>query len=102
MTVVARAVVNFMNSGPAMPGALVYLALAAIPVTLLHELGHAVVARRLLGGEVSVTVGTAGRLAELQLGHIRVSINALSHPGRRGGVATFDASRARARDIVWI
>jgi membrane-associated protease RseP (regulator of RpoE activity) len=33
------------------------------PVVLLHELGHAIAARRLLGGEVTMSVGTAGTLA---------------------------------------
>ena len=44
----AAAVVSFMDAGPGFPQMLLYIALAAIPVTLLHELGHALAAQRLL------------------------------------------------------
>jgi membrane-associated protease RseP (regulator of RpoE activity) len=93
---------SFMNSGPGFPVSLLYLAVAGIPVVLLHELGHAIAARRLLGGEVKVSVGTAGELAELRLGQLAVTINALSHPGSPSGMAEFEASRATARDILLI
>ena len=98
----AQAIVNFMNSAPAFPQAIVFIALGAIPVTLLHELGHALAARRLLGTPVAVAVGSVGKLAELELGRIIVSLNALGSPGRVDGSATFDASRARAFDILLI
>ena len=82
----AAAVVTFMDAGPGFPQMLLYIALAAIPVTLLHELGHALAARRLLGTPVSVAVGSVGPLAQLELGKISVSLNALGSP---------PASRAR-------
>ena len=56
------------------------------PVTLLHELGHALAARRLLGTPVSVTVGSVGRLADFELGQISVSLSALDVPTRVGGL----------------
>jgi Zn-dependent protease len=99
---IAGAVVGFMDAGPGLPVSLLYLAFAAIPVTLLHELGHAVAARRLLGGDVQVAVGSVGKIAGVRLGQVALAVNALSHPGRAGGSAEFDASRATARDILLI
>jgi hypothetical protein len=98
----AAAVVAFMDAGPGFPQMLLYIILAAIPVTLLHELGHALAARQLLGTPVSVAVGSVGPLAQLELGKISVSLNALGSPARVAGSATFDASRARAFDILLI
>jgi membrane-associated protease RseP (regulator of RpoE activity) len=98
----AAAFQSFMNSSPGLPLLLIYLAVAGLPVVLLHELGHAIAARRLLGGEVNVSVGTAGTLAELRLGEVALTIKALSHPGSASGMAEFEASRATARDVVLI
>ena len=99
---VAEAIYNFMESSPGLLGTPVCVVVAGLPVMLLHELGHALAARILLGGEVQVTVGSAGKLAELQLGQIAVSLNALAYPGRAQGSAEFDASRAGARDVLLI
>ena len=93
---------EFMNLAPPLVLALIYLAIVALPLTFLHEWGHAVAARRLLGGTVHISVGNAGRVAEIRLGQITTSINALSSPTGLGGYATFDASRATARDVVLI
>jgi len=69
---------------------------------MFHELGHAVAARRRLGGAARVSIGNAGKLETIRLGEITVSLNALGHPGRRAGFAAFEASRATARDVVLI
>ncbi len=98
----ADAIVRFMDSGPGLVASLIFLMITAIPVTLLHELGHAIAARRLLDVNVQVSVGSAGKLAEMRLGQIALSINALSHPARVAGVAEFDGSRATARDVLLI
>lgn len=98
----AAAVMSFMDASPPFPLMLLYLALGAIPVTVVHELGHALAARRLLGTPVHITVGSVGKLAELELGQISVSLNALTSPARVSGSAIFDASRARALDILLI
>jgi len=99
---IADAIVRFMDSGPGLPIDLLYIVIASVPVTLLHELGHAAAARYLLGGEVRVTVGNVGKLAELTLGQIKVAINAFDHPARVAGTAEFDASRATARSVLLI
>jgi hypothetical protein len=93
---------HFMKSGPGLVLGLLYLAIVAVPLTFLHEWGHALAARRLLGGDVHISVGNAGRVAQLRLGQITATVNALGSPTRVGGYAEFDASRARARDVVLI
>ena len=99
---IALAINNFMNAGPAVPALVVYVTLATIPMTLLHELGHAVVARHRLQTPVRISVGSAVKVAEIRLGEITASIHAFERPDRLAGVATFDAARARATDIAWI
>jgi hypothetical protein len=98
----ADALYRFMEASPGLPVSLLYIALAGIPVILLHELGHALAARRLLGTEVGVEVGSVGELARLRIGQIETTINAFSLPGQIGGSATFDDSRATARHVFWI
>jgi hypothetical protein len=98
----AQIIYDFMQSGPMSVLMLVYLVPAGIPVTLVHELGHALMGRRRLGGQVAVTVGTTGRIAELRLAQIEISLSALADPTRAGGRAVFDAQRATARDVVAI
>jgi hypothetical protein len=98
----AALIVGFMDSGPPLWIALLYIAITGIPLTLLHELSHAVTAHHLIGGEVKVSVGSAGRLAQLRLGQIVLSLNALAQPGKSAGLAEFDATRATARDVLLI
>ena len=102
----AGELVEFMNGMPGgWPGGLSFLwwgLIAAIPVVIVHELGHAAVAARRLGADVEVTVGNAVKLAEVRLGQIHASVSAISQPGYAAGRATFDASRATAHDVFWI
>jgi hypothetical protein len=98
----ADAILRFMDAAPPMPIDFVCIAVAAVPVTLLHELGHAVAARDRLGGDVQVSVGSTGKIAEMHLGKIAASINLLSNPARVAGSASFDATRASAHDVLWI
>ena len=93
---------HFMRSGPGLIPGLICLAIVAVPLTLLHEWGHAVAARRLLGGSVQISVGNAGRVAQLRLGQITATINALGSPARLAGYVEFEASRARARDVLLV
>jgi hypothetical protein len=98
----AGALYRFMEASPGFPVSLLYIAIAAIPVVLLHEFGHALAARRLLDTQVGIEVGTVGELARLRLGQIETTINAISLPGRVAGAATFDDSRATAHQVFWI
>lgn len=99
---VIAAIVLFMEAMPPFPWFVVYGLLTAIPLTLLHEIGHALAARRLLDTPVRIAVGSFGELAKVQLGRISISVSALSSPASADGSAEFDASRARARDVVLI
>lgn len=93
--------VAFVDSGPSWQVVL-FILVGAIPVTLLHELGYALAARALLDAPVSVTVGSHFKLAQVRLGEISVSLNAIASPTRVAGSATFDVSRATARDMLLI
>jgi len=98
----ADAVTRFMDAGPSPLGGLLCVPIAAIPVTLVHELGHVVAGRLLLGPGAEVRVGNAGKAAEIRLGQVSATVHVLSQPGRLGGAATFDDSRARVRDVLWV
>ena len=47
-------------------------------------------------------MGNVGRIAQLKLGQITASINAVGSMGGASGVASFDASEAGPRDVLWI
>jgi hypothetical protein len=95
-------VVRFFAGMPAAGSFLVLMVVVGIPTTLIHELGHAVAARRLLGGEVGVRVGNAAPLATLRLGRITADINAFATPGAVAGEAGVQAARATRRDVLLI
>jgi len=94
--------VAFMDGMPSLPELFLFLVLIAIPATLLHELGHALAARTLLGVPVSIDVGSYGKLAHFHLGQVSVALHAIDSPARAAGWARFDASRATARDVLLI
>lgn len=98
----AQTIYDFMNEMPGGWSFLWWTFIGAIPVVMLHELGHAMVAAHRLGDDVEVTVGNAVELARVRMGRIHASLNVLTHPGYVGGSASFDATRATARDILWI
>src|SRR5687768_2540558 len=92
-----------MDAMPPFPALLLYLLLAGLPVTLVHEFGHAVVARRRLRGPVRVSIGTAGKIAEFRIGGIDASIKAWSNPTRISSDYTDIAgSRATGMDMILI
>ena len=98
----AESFTRFMDASPGLLGFPFGFIIAGIPVVLLHELGHALAAIRLLGGDVEVSVGSVGKIADTRLGGIAVSLNAVSNPIGTSGSAEFDASRATARDVLLI
>jgi hypothetical protein len=97
-----RGVYDFMEGGPSLLWGLALLTLVAIPLTFLHEWGHALVAHDRLGVPVLISVGEAGRFAQFRLGQIDVSLSLFSRPSGVGGFAAFDPSRASATDVFWI
>jgi hypothetical protein len=98
----AAALDDFMNAGPGGWSFLLWGFAASVPVVVVHELGHAIVAAHRLGADVEVTVGNAVKLAQVRMGRIHASLNMLPRPGHVAGSARFDASRATARDVLWI
>jgi len=98
----AEMIVGFMSSGPGLPVMLLYIALATIPMTLVHELGHALAARRWVGGDVAVVVGNVGKVVRMRLGKVQLTINALAVLPHPDGYAEFDASRATARGVLLV
>jgi hypothetical protein len=102
MRELAEAVQRFLNASPGMPATLLYVSIAAIPVILVHELGHALMAARRLGAPVHVSVGATGRLLRVHFRRLTMAVNALPHPHGLGGYATFDASRASAFDLLLV
>ena len=66
----------------------------------MHELGHALVAMRLLDAEVELTVGSIGKVLEAQWGSLQVRVNALGGQGQ--GQGSLDGARATARDMLLI
>jgi hypothetical protein len=99
---IAAHVVNFMAASPSSATSIVALLVVAGPVTLIHELGHAIVARRRLSTTVDIHVGTAGRLPTVHLGPIAAHIAVLSLPGHAAGSATFDTDNMTAKDALAI
>jgi hypothetical protein len=102
LTGIATTIQDFMKAGPGPLWTLVCLVLVFIPVALLHELGHAAMARARLGSEVHVRIGGVGRIGTFRLGRLIVTLNAFEVPWRLAGLAMFDARQATARDILWI
>ena len=94
--------VNFMNEMPSVSALVFATLVVTAPATLIHELGHAIVARRRLATTVDVQVGTTGKLPMAQLGPIAAHIAVLGLPGRAAGSATFDARNMTAKDALAI
>ena len=91
-----------MYGGPGLLMGMLYIAIVGLPLILLHELGHAMVAARRLDADVEVTVGNAVKIAQVRLGQVNASLHAFQNPLGTVGSASFDASRARAEDVLWI
>lgn len=98
----ADAMYEFMQADPGLVRMLLCGLIVGIPLTVLHEMGHAVAAAVLLDDDVDVEVGSSGKLADVQLGRIRMSLNALAPLGGVAGSATFSEARASARDVLLI
>jgi hypothetical protein len=90
-----------LNAGPLWLS-LLLIALTSLPATLLHEVGHALVARRLLGSEVGIRVGGLGRGVVMKVGGVTTTLGALGDPTGAAGVAEFDATYATVDDVVLI
>jgi hypothetical protein len=94
---------DFMQDGPSTWRLILLAGLLASPVTLVHEVGHALMARWRLGTNVVIRVGNSGRLGTLRVGRrITAEVHAFALPGRVSGLAGYDATRATRADVVRI
>lgn len=75
-----RAFNDFMSSGPGGWEWLGMLLIVTPLVTFWHELGHAVAARRLLGGDVRIEVGEGVKRWERRFAGIDLSIGSFTRP----------------------
>jgi hypothetical protein len=99
---VGPAIQRFVGSGPHAPALFGYLLVAAVPVALLHQLGHAMVAARRAGGPVGVSLGSTRHLLRSQLRRVRLTASLLAPSAPAGGPGSFDAARASASDLALI
>lgn len=90
-----------MDSGPGTTGWLLALFIVASPTTLLHELGHAVAARRRLDGDVLVEVGLEPRPWKFSMGGIDFAVSPLTTPIGHAGTCIY-RGWATARDTLAI
>jgi hypothetical protein len=93
---------DFLNSGP---GFLEYLALSVVlstPVVLVHEIGHALVAKFLGAENMRLQAGGAGASAAVRVGGVDARLAPVARPWRLDGFLSFDARRISRFGIVLI
>ena len=94
--------IDRFSSVPEMPALLLYLAAAAVPAILLHQLGHALVSFRRLGGPVNLSPGVTSTLVSIRIRRLRLHVSALSHAAEPASPASLAAVRASARDVMLV
>lgn len=94
---------EFIEARPSIPAFVGCAFLVTPPLTLLHELGHALASRREVGGAVKVVVGHGPNLLAMRIGDLRVDVNLwMFDPTRLDGYTIHDTRRATASNIFWI
>jgi hypothetical protein len=92
-----------MDSGAGIWAWLLTAVVMAPLVTALHELGHAIVARRLVAGEVAVVVGDERQPGiRFEAGGICFFVSPFVNPFGRAGYCRYAAALASARDTAAI
>lgn len=94
--------IDRFSSVPGMPALFLYLAAAAIPVMMLHEFGHALVASRRLGVPIHASLGGTGTFLSIRLGRLTLTVNALTHPAESPEPAAVAEARSSARDLILV
>jgi hypothetical protein len=92
----------FVRASPPAPGLFLYLAAAAIPVMLVHELGHTLVAVRRIGAPVSASGGSTRQLVRIRLRRLSFMVNELGRRADHERSASLSAARTSARDVALI
>jgi hypothetical protein len=93
---------RFVDPAPGMPLVLACVLAMAVPVALLHELGHALVAARRLGGSAHISLRGTGALVRVRLRRLTMVVAALPHSAGMPGYRTLEESRASARDLLLV
>jgi membrane-associated protease RseP (regulator of RpoE activity) len=93
-----------MDQAPPSPVVwLLAVAVVAAPAVLVHELGHAVVARMLVGGAMTIRVGAPDRGVKLRMGDVTVSLDPVgSFWGPSAGSVKYDTARATNGDALLV
>ena len=86
-----------MDSGPGFPWWIAWIALITFLVTAIHESGHLLAALWTGQENVSVRIGSFGRLIEQRLGAVRMDLGMFTIPWRTSGSVSFDAAQTTAR-----
>jgi hypothetical protein len=95
---VASRFADFMNNGPGLIWTVVLSALLAPPITLFHELGHALAARWRLPGSVLVNVGHGKTRWEFAVGGVDFRVGPVMPFEVPAGFCQYDAIGIGARD----
>jgi hypothetical protein len=88
----AQGVYNFMNELPGIGEYLLLTTVLAVPLVLLHEMGHALVAKCLGARDISVLVGGSGPAKRATLVGVDMRIAPGVRPWRFDGLMTFNPS----------
>jgi hypothetical protein len=91
-----------VHPGGDVPTLFAYVLALSLPMTCLHELGHALAAARRLGDPVHISVGGTRRLLRIRFRRLTMAVNALPYRASLGGYDSIDASRASARDLLLV
>jgi hypothetical protein len=84
---------------PSMPVGLTAILVAATPAVLVHELGHALVARLRIGGAVGLRVGARGRGLVVNMGAMTATLDVLGAL-TDGGAVDVEIARATVDDVI--
>jgi hypothetical protein len=87
---------------PSLPFALFAIAVMGPPAILVHELGHAVAARLLVGGAITLRIGGRDTGLRMRMGGVTVSLDPVGSLATGGGAVQFDPGRGTLADALAI
>jgi hypothetical protein len=102
LSAVSEAVRHFIDLRPATPALFGYLVATAVPIALLHEVGHTLLAAARTGTRGRISIGATRHLVRAQLRRLTLTASLLTPPDSSGESASFDEARASARELILI